>query len=164
MSELERTQNDLGSIPGVQMHIQLKENSDIRRRPYPIPEKLKEKVQAEISRLIEERIIKKCDKPTTFASPAFPIVKKNGDIRLVVDYRELNRNTIRDTFPFPNLWEQLQRLGKRKIFSQLDLRQGYHQIALTSRASEISSFVLPGGQYQYLRVPFGLTNAPRVFQ
>lgn len=78
-------------------------------------------MKEEIARLLKEGIIRKSN--PSFASPCFPIVKKNGKIRLIVDYRELNRCTITDSYLFPNITDQLLELDKHTICSQIDLRK-----------------------------------------
>lgn len=120
-------------------------------------------MQKEIERLLKEGIIRKA-KCTEFASPAFPIVKKNGDIRLVVDYREINKRTIKDAFPFPNVRDELLSIPKSSIFSKLDLKQGYHQVLVEEKSRKYTAFVILNGYFEYCRVPFGLSNAPRFFQ
>ncbi|KAI5152459.1 hypothetical protein ENBRE01_2846 [Enteropsectra breve] len=90
--------------------------------------------------------------------------KKSGGIRLIVDYRAINSITIKEAFPFPNVRDVLQSIPKSKVFSQLDLKQGYHQIEVDEPSRKYTAFVIPCGHYGYTRVPFGLANAPRLFQ
>lgn len=82
----------------------------------------------------------------------------------MVDYREINKATISDSFPFPDLYKEIRSIPRSSWFSQIDLAMGYHQIELESNAQKYTAFVTPDGQYEYTRVPFCLKNAPRVFQ
>lgn len=142
--------------------IKLTTNEIIFAKPYPIPYKLMDAVKQEIKRLKELDVIQ--ESTSAYSSPAFPILKKNGNIRLVVDYRKLNKITIKDSFPFPSVQDQLRTLLNAKCFSQIDLNSGYYQIPLHADDYQYTSFVLPFGQYEFKRLPFGLANAPRIFQ
>ncbi|MGL5707258.1 MAG: reverse transcriptase domain-containing protein [Aeromonas sp.] len=152
----------LGTIPNISMSIHLSSEIPIKNRPFPIPTRLLEGVKMEIESLTKLGIIRKST--SNYGFPAFPILKKNGNIRLVVDYRKLNEVTIKDAHPFPNLWEEIRSLPQSKIFSKLDLSMGYHQVCLAEDSKKYTSFVTQFGQFEYNRIPFGLCNAPRVFQ
>lgn len=82
----------------------------------------------------------------------------------MVNYRKLNQITLPDSFPFPHIWEELRSIPQCKIFSQLYLKMGYHQVQIARESRKYTSFVITFGQYEYKRVPFVLTNATRVFQ
>lgn len=136
-------------------------NQPIFCKPFQTPLKLKTKLQLEIRRLLDNNIIKPSN--SYFASPAFPILKPNGEVRLVVDYRKLNKQTISESFPFPNLKDQFFGLRGSKIFSQIDLNQGFYQIRINDKDVHKTAFIVEDGQYEFLRMPFGLKNAPRTF-
>ncbi|MEG0362118.1 MAG: reverse transcriptase domain-containing protein [Longicatena sp.] len=153
---------NLGKIPNITMKIKLMKEDPIFRKPYSIPIQLIEPMKMEIKRLLNLNIIRESNSP--FCFPAFPIMKRNGEMRLVVDFRKLNEVTIKDANPFPNLWEELRSIPESQVFSQIDLMMGYHQIMLEEESIKYVSFSTSFGQFEYLRVPFGLANAPRVFQ
>lgn len=90
--------------------------------------------------------------------------KKEGESRLCVDYRELNKITVKDNFPTPLIDDHLDRLRGKSYFSSLDLRNGFHHVKVADGSVKYTSFVTPLGQFEFLKMPFGLTNAPRVFQ
>jgi len=91
------------------------------------------------------------------------VSKKDGDARLVVDYRKLNLQTVRKVFPTPNLDEHLEQLYGAKMFTTLDLASGYLQVPLTEAAKEKTAFITSSETGQFERMVFGLINAPYEF-
>lgn len=96
--------------------------------------------------------------------PIVLVRKKSGDLRLCVDYRQLNKITVRDAFPLPRIAESLDMLSGARYFSTFDLAQGYHQILVKEEDRTKTAFSVPWGHYQYRRCPMGLTNSPATFQ
>jgi len=92
------------------------------------------------------------------------VVKKDGTIRFCVDYRPLNALTRRDKYPLPIIDEIVDKAGRRKYYSHLDLLKGYWQFMLSVEASAKTAFLTPDGLYEFVVMPFGLTNAPAMFQ
>ncbi|KAG0441141.1 Retrovirus-related Pol polyprotein from transposon gypsy [Dictyocoela muelleri] len=152
----------IGLIPDVEHEIRLKGNEVVEMRPFRISLGLKQKVEDEIQKLLKDGIIQKSKSP--YASAAFPILKKNGKIRIVVDYRALNRITIEDNYVFPKIWDILAQLNGSSIFSKLDMKSGYYQVKIKDDSRPYTAFWVENTKYEWNRMPFGLTNAPKTFQ
>lgn len=104
-----------------------------------------------------------------YSSPIIVIPKKKAQsgiqkFRIVVDYKRLNQVTIDDKYPLPNIDNILDKLGKAQYLSTLDLAKGYHQILMSEKDIEKTAFITPSGLYEFLRMPFGLKEAPATFQ
>jgi hypothetical protein len=92
------------------------------------------------------------------------VPKSDGIIRLCVDYRGLNKVTIKDQYPIPLVSEMLDRLSKAKIYTKLDLRDAYHRLRIRKGDEWKTAFKTRYGHYEYNVMPFGLANAPATFQ
>ena len=97
------------------------------------------------------------------ASPAHVVGRKKPE-RFCVDYRELNRRTVKDGYPLPNVKDEVQRAAGHKYYVRFDLKSGFYHVGMSREAQQLSAFVVEGGHYEYLVMPFGLTNAPATFQ
>ena len=97
-------------------------------------------------------------------APVLFAKKKDGSLRLCVDYRGLNRVTIKNRYPIPLINNILDRLGKAKLYSKIDLKVGYNNVRIKPGDEWKTAFRTRYGSYEYLVMPFGLTNAPATFQ
>ena len=98
-----------------------------------------------------------------YGAPILFAKKKDGSLRLCIDYRMLNSQTVNDVFPLPRIDKLLQRLDGATIFSKLDLRDGYHQIPMKFADRAKTAFTCRYGTYQFTVMPFGLSTAPSTF-
>jgi hypothetical protein len=122
--------------------------------------------RAEVVKTLEELLSKGFIEPTTspFASPILFVRKKEGTLRMVIDYRGINKLTKRNQYPLPRIDDLLDHLNGAQVFSSFDLMSGYHQGRITEEDIPKTAFRIPQGLYQFKVLPFGLTNAPATFQ
>ena len=99
-----------------------------------------------------------------YASPILMARMPNGKLRFCVDYRRLNAITQKDRYPLPLIDELIERLSRAKIFTKLDIRQGFHRIRMSPESEELTTFRTRYGAFKYRVMPFGLTNGPATFQ
>lgn len=145
-----------------EMTINLKHNQPISFRPRRLSFAETEKLRIIIDGLSTDGIIRSSNSP--YASPIVLVRKKNGEIRLCTDFREINKITVKDNFPTPHIDDLLDKLKNKRYFSKLDLKNGFFHVGVAEDSRQYTSFVTPFGQFEYLKMPFGLTNAPREFQ
>ncbi|KAJ9507410.1 hypothetical protein QJQ45_006347 [Haematococcus lacustris] len=122
--------------------------------------------QEELKRQIQDYLSKGMIEPSSspYAAPILFVQKKSGELRMCIDYRQLNKLTLRDQYPLPRIDDLFDRLSGCSVFSSLDLQAGYHQIRITPEDVPKTAFRTPKGHFQFKVLSFGLTNAPATFQ
>ncbi|XP_067309059.1 uncharacterized protein [Pseudorasbora parva] len=161
-SVFSKSEGDLGCTHLVQHEIPVLDNAPVRQRYRRLPPSQYEQVKTHISELLEQGVVRPSCSP--YSSPIVVVQKKDGSIRLCVDYRQLNAKTRKDAYPLPRIEESLDALTGAKWFSTLDLASGYNQVPVVERDKEKTAFCTPFGLFEYNRMPFGLCNAPGTFQ
>ena len=115
----------------------------------------------QVGEWLEQKVIQPSKSP--WASPLVPVRKKDGTVRWAVDYRRLNAVTLADRYPIPNLTSLLEKAGGHKIYSTLDAASAYFAIPMAESSRTKTAFCCPLGLFEFLRMPFGLANAPSVY-
>ncbi|GKE12205.1 putative reverse transcriptase domain-containing protein, partial [Tanacetum coccineum] len=149
-------------IRDVEFNIELIPGAEpISKAPYRMaPIELKE-LKDQLQELLERGFIRPSVSP--WGAPVLFVKKKDGSMRLCIDYRELNKITIRNRYPLPRIDDLFDQLQGAKHFSKIDLRSGYHQLRVKEQDISKTAFRTRYGHYEFLVMPFGLTNAPAVF-
>lgn len=153
---------DFGHATKVKHRIKLKEETPFKQRSRPIHPNDYEAVRKHLKTLLEAGVIRESESP--YSSPIVVVKKRNGDVRLCVDYRKLNTLTIKDAYALPNLEEAFSALTGSQWFSVMDLKSGYYQIGMEESDKAKTAFVCPLGFWEFNRMPQGITNAPSTFQ
>jgi len=157
-----RSKFDIGLAKDVEHVIETGNALPIHSNPRRVPLGVEKKVDELVEQLLEHKIIR--PSRSAWNSPIVVVAKKNGDIRMCVDYRKLNSVTTRQIFPIPDAHQLFDTLNGSAYFSTLDLSQGYHQVRVAEKDIPKTAFATRKGQYEYLRMPFGLCSAPATFQ
>lgn len=160
--ELATTGFKVPAIKTATLSIRLTDSHVVNRSPTRLSVAERAAVRDIIRELLANDIIRESESP--YASPILLVRKKDDTYRMCVDYRELNSHTIKDRYPLPLIEDQLDRLGKGKFFTSLDMASGFHQVPISEDSIEKTALVTPDGHYDYLRMPFRLANAPAVYQ
>ncbi|KAL4127326.1 hypothetical protein QTP88_011501 [Uroleucon formosanum] len=139
----------------------------IYQRQYRLPHRQRDEITRQIKQMKSDGIIEPSNSP--WNSPILLVPKKmdvsgKPKFRLVVDFRKLNNITVGDKMPLPQIQDVLDRLGRSKYFSVLDLAQGFHQISLDKESRVKTAFSSDIGHWQYTKLPMGLKNSPPTFQ
>ena len=129
--------------------------------PYRMaPAELKE-LKAQLEELLSKGFIRPSTSP--WGAPVLFLKKKDGSLRLCIDYRQLNRATIHNQYPLPCIDELFDQLHGSRVYSKIDLRSGYHQLRVRENDVSKTTFRMRYCHYEFLVMPFGLTNAPTAF-
>jgi len=150
-----------GETELVQMEINTGDSTPIKQSVRRMPFSVRKEVARQIQDMQKGNIIQPSRSP--WVSPVILVRKQDGTHRFCVDYRRLNAVTKPDTFPLPCI-DLLDQLGGAKYFSTLDLAAGFCQIRMHPQSQEKTAFITPQGLYEFRVMPFGITNAPAVFQ
>ncbi|KAL0560351.1 hypothetical protein IC582_000752 [Cucumis melo] len=158
----------LEELPGLPPHrevefaIELEPGTvPISRAPYRMaPPELKE-LKVQLQELLDKGFIRPSVSP--WGAPVLFVKKKDGSMRLCIDYRELNKVTVKNKYPLPRIDDLFDQLQGATVFSKIDLRSGYHQLRIKDEDVPKTAFRSRYGHYEFIVMSFGLTNAPAVF-
>ena len=129
-----------------------------------IPFSRKQKVVDKLEELETLGVLEKVNEPTSWINPLVVVEKPNGDVRMCLDMRQANRAILREKDPVPTIEETLQEISGAKVFSKLDLNMAFHQVELTPKSTDITTFAGPSGLYRCRRLLFGVNIAIEKFQ
>ena len=153
---------DLGRTHLLEHRIETKDHPPISQKPYPVPHSLRGIIKEHIDKMLKQGVIRPSFSP--WASPVVLVKKKEGTLRFCIDFRKLNAVTVKDTYPLPRIDDILTTLNKTQYYTSLDLQSGYWQVPVLEKDIPKTAFITFGGLWEFVTLPFGLCNAPSLFQ
>lgn len=153
---------DLPGCDTVPHTIPLKDDKPVRSKAYRLAHHLRQELDSQLDMLLEADIIS--PSISEFASPVVLVKKACGQYRLAVDFRKLNKNLAKDSFPIPNITDSIDALAGSEYFSTLDLTSGFFQQIITPEDTHKTAIITHRGLYEFKRSPFGMSNSSNNFQ
>ena len=132
----------------------------ISKAPYRMAPPEMSELKTQLQDLFDKGYIRPSASP--WGAPVLFVKKKDGSMRLCIDYRELNNVTIKNKYPLPRIDDLFDQLNGASVFSKIDLRSGYHQLRVAEKDIPKTAFRTRYGHYEFTVMPFGLTNAPAI--
>ena len=133
----------------------------IKLAPYRLPHAYRETVRNELEEMERTGVIERSR--SEWSAPIVLVKKKDGSLRMCVDYRRLNAVSQADAYPMPRVDDLIDRLGKARYITTLDLSRGYWQVPVSESSRPMTAFATPYGLFQFRVMPFGLHGAPATF-
>ncbi|KAI3771736.1 hypothetical protein L6452_02903 [Arctium lappa] len=133
----------------------------IARASYRLKPTEMQEMMSQLQELLEKGFVRPSSSP--WGAPVLFVKKKDGSMRMYIDYRELNKVIIKNKYPLPRTYDLFDQLQGAGCFSKIDLRSGYHQVRVREEDVSKTAFRTWYGHYEFLVIPFGLTNAPTIF-
>ncbi|GJR75995.1 putative reverse transcriptase domain-containing protein [Tanacetum coccineum] len=133
----------------------------VARAPYRLAPAETQELSTQLQELSDRGFIRPCSSP--WGAPVLFVKKKDGTFRICVDYRELNKLTVKNRYPLPRIDDLFDQLQGSRVYSKIDLRSGYHQLRVHEEDISKTTFRTRYGHYEFQVMPFGLTNAPTIF-
>jgi len=144
--------------------ITLTDQIPVYQKPYPIPDSMRDQVEAEIQKMLQNGVIK-IDGNTKYCSPIVIVKKPNNEIRICHNFINLNRKTVDEKYGMTNPAELLSRVAGAKILTRLDMKSMYFQLLISAESQTYTGFQTPeGATYSYVSMPQGLKGAPSTCQ
>ncbi|GJY04018.1 putative reverse transcriptase domain-containing protein [Tanacetum coccineum] len=133
----------------------------VARAPYRLAPSEMRELSVQLQELLEKGFIRLSSSP--WGAPVLFVKKKDGSFRMCIDYRELNKLTVKNRYPLPRIDDLFDQLQGSSVYSKIDLRSGYHQLRIKEEDIPITAFRTRYGHFEFQVIPFGLTNVPVVF-
>jgi len=154
----------LGTYPHKKIHLELKPNAvPYNCRPYPIPRSQRQVFKDELDRLCKVGVLSKCG-PSEWLLPSFAIPKKDGRIRFITDFRELNKMIKRRVYNLPKIQDILTKRTGYQFFTKIDVSMHYYTFELDDASKELCTICTPFGNYRYNRLGMGIHQSPDIAQ
>lgn len=157
-----KTSQEVGNVRLMKVGIDVQGHPPIRVKPYRVSPTERDLIKEEVEKMLRAGIIE----PSTsaWASPVVLVPKPDGSVRFAIDYRKLNEVTRKETYPMPNIQDYLDVLRGNEYFTIADGQQAYFGLPMDEDSKPLTAFICHLGQYQFLKMPFGLCNAPAIYQ
>ncbi|GFV53640.1 retrovirus-related Pol polyprotein from transposon 412 [Trichonephila clavipes] len=145
----------------IELSITVTDDKPIYHSPRRLPFTERDIVDKQIDEWTQNNVIEPCS--SAYASQVLVVHKKDGSPRVCIDFRKLNRVLVNDHYPLPLIEDILDKLQDTRVFSTIDLRNGFFHVPVNKQSRPYTSFVTQNGQFQFLKMPFGLSTCPSTF-
>lgn len=159
---VENYRPDIPKKSVIQLKLTLTDQVPVYQALRRLAPKERDTVNKQVDEWVAEGIVR--NSRSYYASPIVVVKKKDESGPLCVDYRAFNKKVIKDRYPLPLIDEVLEKFHGMRVFTTLDLKSGFFHVDVKPDSIKYTAFVTPDGQYEFLKVPFGLCNSPAIFQ